>query len=84
MFGQTLDLMARLGVQDMRDGTKSEVFSFLMAVAIAKNLTGQDIAHAKLQVIDITTVKATVSWIYTLNSELHLNRLQTMHRQTST
>ncbi len=72
----------------MRDRTKSEMFSFLTSVTSAKNLTGQDMrtwvleVHTKLQVLEITTVKATVSWIYTLNAELRLNGLQTMHRQT--
>jgi hypothetical protein len=88
MFCQTLDLMARIGVQDMRDGTETEMLSFLTSVASAKNLTGQDMrtwvsqVHAKLQVIQITTVKATVSWTCMLNSELRLNGLQTMHPQT--
>jgi hypothetical protein len=62
------------------------MLSFLTSVASAKNLTGQDMrtwvsqVHAKLQVLKITTVKATVSWIYTLNAELRLNGLQTMLR----
>ena len=42
MFCQTLDLMARIGVRDMRDGTETEMLSFLTSVASAKNLTGQD------------------------------------------
>jgi hypothetical protein len=88
MFTHTLDLIVRVGVEDMRDGTANEMFPFLSAVAAAKNLTGQNIrtwvsqVHAKLQVLDITTVKATVSWIYTLNSELRHAGLNPMHRQT--
>jgi hypothetical protein len=88
MFIQTLDLIVRLGVEDMRDGTEREMFSYLHAVATAKNLTGRDVrtwameVHAKLQVLDIATIKSTVSWIVTLNHELRQAGLSTMHRQT--
>ena len=88
MFTQTLDLIARLGVEEMRDGGESEMLSFLTEVATAKNLTGQNVrvwvmkVYGKLQVLDITTVKATISWIVTLNSELSQAGLSTLHRQT--
>jgi hypothetical protein len=88
MFTHTLDLMVRLGVESMRDGTENEMFSYLQAVATAKNLIGQEVrtwvmeVHAKLQVLDIVTVKSTVSWIVTLNHELRHAGLSAMHRQT--
>jgi hypothetical protein len=73
MFINTLDLIVRLGAKDMQDGTENEMVSYLQAVAAAKNLTGHDVrtwaseVRAKLQVLDIVTIKATVSWIVTLN-----------------
>jgi hypothetical protein len=88
MFSNTLDLIVRLGAEDMRDGTENEMVSYLQAVASAKNLIGHDVrtwaseVRGKLQVLDIVTIKDTVSWIVTLNDELRLAGLSTMHRQT--
>jgi hypothetical protein len=81
-------MITRLGVQGMREGTKSEMLSFLKEVAMAKNLTGQNVRgwvmeeYGKLQVINITTVKSTLSWIVTLNSKLCHAGILMMHRQT--
>jgi hypothetical protein len=88
MFTNTLDVIVQLGVEDMQDGTESKMVSYLQAVAAAKNLSGRDVrtwameVHTKLQVLDIVTIKLTVSWIVTLNHELCHVGLSMMHHQT--
>jgi hypothetical protein len=95
MYIETLDTMAGEGIKmtpfsevSLVDDDPTTMNTFLQAVAVARNITGQDIAswvtkvQGKLHSVGITTVKEAVSRIVMLNHDLRAAKLSVMHRQT--